>query len=414
MPELSHLQRCKECDSIVAVPEQLHRQTAYCPHCHESLESDNSWGLNRIAAIALSTLILLPFALTFPLMSIELLGMPINATVWQGVWKMATEGYPYTAFMVLLCAVIMPLCFISLILVICLQRWLKMRPRYTLIFLTKIKEWVMLDVYLVALAVAAFKIREYATLRFDIYLSAFVIATVLITLLFIKIDPIRLWRQFYPEYHPVYSDKPCLPSLCPTCEYTFNENIVDLKGRKRCPRCESNLTLPDSIKLQRVWACLIAGTIMMFPANLLPISAIALAGATSADTLMSGVLSFIDMGSYAVAAIVFIASIAVPVSKISIILYLLLAIHFRWRHSIRRQMQLLHYVHFVGRWSMLDLFVLSLMMSLLERGQLLTFSVGDAAFYFGAAVFLTMIASANLDARMLWRIHQAHCRHDAQ
>ncbi|KYL19210.1 membrane protein, partial [Mannheimia haemolytica] len=69
------------------------------------------------------------------------------------------------------------------------------------------------------------------------------------------------------------------------------------------------------------------------------------------------------------------------------------------------QMKLLHYVHFVVRWSMLDLFVLSLMMSLLERGQILSFSVGEAAFYFGAAVFLTMFASANLDSRMLWKIH---------
>ena len=102
------------------------------------------------------------------------------------------------------------------------------------------------------------------------------------------------------------------------------------------------------------------------------------------------------------------ASIAVPFSKVAIILYLLLAIHFKWRHSIHRQMKLLHYVHFVGRWSMLDLFVLALMMSLLERGQILSFSVGNAAFFFGAAVFLTMIASANLDAKMLWQIHYSN------
>lgn len=74
-------------------------------------------------------------------------------------------------------------------------------------------------------------------------------------------------------------------------------------------------------------------------------------------------------------------------------------------------MKLLHYVHFVGRWSMLDLFVLSLMMSLVERGQIISFSVGEAAFYFGAAVFLTMIASSNLDSKMLWAIHREHRSH---
>ncbi|VEI47506.1 PqiA protein [Actinobacillus equuli] len=277
-----------------------------------------------------------------------------------------------------------------------------------MILLSRIQEWVMLDVYLVALAVAAFKIRDYADLSFSIHLSAFVIVTILTTLLFIKIDPKEAWAYFYPEYHLLPKGYPTHPSLCPTCEYTFDEKIVDLKGRQRCPRCESNLAIPDSIKLQRVWACLLAGVVMMIPANTLPISATGLAGSVSADTLFSGVLTFISMGSYSVAAIVFIASIAVPFSKVAIILYLLLAIHYQWKHPIHWQMKALHYVHFVGRWSMLDLFVLALMMSLLERGQILSFSVGDAAFFFGAAVFLTMIASSNLDARMLWRIHYSN------
>lgn len=405
-PQSSYLQRCDECNLTVSVPSELVQQTACCPNCDNVLRSGSRWSLRRCSIIALSILILLPFALTFPLMSIELLGVPIHATIWGGAWKMATESYHYTAFMVLLCSVVMPIAFALLVLMIRIQRLIGNRPRFTLIFLTKIQEWVMLDVYLVAVAVAAFKIRDYAALRFDIYISAFIITTILTVLLFIKIDPKRLWQEFYPEYHSLSPDDPSNPTLCPTCEYTFDEKIVDLKGNRRCPRCETNLNVPESVKLQRVWACLIAGTIMMIPANIFPISVTGLAGAISADSLMSGVITFISMGSYAVAAIVFIASIAVPVSKVTILFYLLLAIKFRWKHPIHLQMKLLHYVHFVGRWSMLDLFVLALMMSLLERGQILSFSVGEAAFYFGASVFLTMIASANLDSRMLWRIHR--------
>lgn len=398
------LQTCRECGQDVRISLNTNGNSV-CPVCHHTLRKSYSWSLRRSTFLALAVLILLPFALTFPLLSIDLLGVKINATVWGGIWKMATAGYPYTAFMVLVCAVIMPVSFSLLILTIRLQRLIRQRPRYTLIFLTKIKEWVMLDVYLVALAVAAFKIRDYADLSFGPHLIAFVIIVILNTLLFIKVEPKQAWESFYPEYHPLPVDHPSKPTLCPTCEYCFDEKIMDLKGRQRCPRCESNLSVPDNIKLQRVWACFIAGSIMMIPANIFPISATELASNTSADSLISGVILFIEMGSYAVAAIVFIASIAVPVSKISIIFYLLLAIHYKWKHPIHLQMKLLHYVHFVGRWSMLDLFVLSLMMSLLERGQILSFSVGEAAFYFGASVFLTMFASANLDARMLWRIH---------
>lgn len=406
-PESPYLQRCGECRTLVQIAKNQPNQTACCPTCNEVLQPAKHWGLRRSSFVALSILILLPFALLFPLMNIDLLGMPIHASVWGGIWKMATEGFPYTAFMILLCAVIMPLAFVLLILTIRVQKWIAHRPRYTLLLLTKIKPWVMLDVYLVALAVAAFKVREYAALSFDFHLVAFIITTILTILLFIKIDPKRLWREFYPEYHPL-EQAHGTPNFCPECEYTFEEQIVDKKGQTRCPRCESNLSVSDNAKLQRVWATLVAGVIMMIPANLLPISITEFAGSTSADSLMGGVLLFIDLGSYAVAAIVFIASIAVPFSKVAVILYLLLAIHYRWKHSIHRQMQLLHYVHFVGRWSMLDLFVLALMMSLVERGQIISFSVGDAAFYFGAAVFLTMISSANLDAKMLWNIHRDH------
>lgn len=408
MKQQRYLQRCLECDTVVDIAKNLPNQTACCPNCDQILQPGNRWNLRRCAIIAMSILILLPFALFLPLMNIDLLGVQIHASVWGGVWKMATQGFPYTAFMILLCSVVMPFSFALLVLTIWVQKWLRHRPRYTLIFLNKVKQWVMLDVYLIALAVAAFKVRDYAPLSFDIYLLPFVLTTILTILLFIKIAPKRLWNEFYPEYHSLEPDHPCNPTLCPECEYTFDERIVDGKGRHRCPRCESNLDVPDKIKLQRVWATLIAGVVMMIPANILPISSTEFAGTTSADSLMSGVLLFMSMGSYTVAAIVFIASIAVPFSKVAIILYLLLAIHYRWKHPIHWQMKLLHYVHFVGRWSMLDLFVLALMMSLVERGQIINFSVGDAAFYFGAAVFLTMISSSNLDARMLWRIHREH------
>ncbi|OAQ14327.1 paraquat-inducible protein A [Bibersteinia trehalosi] len=406
-----YLQRCGECDSIVQIKKSLTLQHACCPNCGDVLQAGERWSLKRCAIIAMAILILLPFALMLPLMNIDLLGIKIYASVWGGTWKMATAGFQYTAFMILFCAIIMPISFASLVVLIWVQRLIGQRPRYTLLLLTKSKPWVMLDVYLVGLAVAAYKVREYATLEFDIHIIAFIFTALLTTLLFIKIDPQRWWADFYPEYHSLPHDHNGRVSLCPECEYSFDETIVDKKGHQRCPRCESNLDISDNIKLQRVWATLIAGAIMMIPANIFPISSVELAGVESADTLMSGVMTFLSMGSYAVAAIVFIASIAVPFSKIAVIFYLLLAIHYRWKHPIHWQMKLLHYVHFVGRWSMLDLFVLALMMSLVERGQIISFSVGEAAFYFGAAVFLTMISSSYLDARMLWRIHRENQSH---
>ena len=398
--------RCIGCDATVSVCRPQEGEYAQCPRCHHKLQSGSRWSLKRCSLIALSILILMPFALGYPLLSLDLLGTKIDASVWKGIWKMAVEGYSYTAFMIFICAVLMPVSFAILVIMLQISKLLKIKPRNVLLFVGYIKPWVMFDVYLVALAVTMFKVREYATLEVDVYLIAFVFTALLTTLLFIKINLDDLWHDFYPDQKPVTkSDKPL--ELCTACDYTFlkEDQEYDHRHRAICPRCASLIETPDSVKLQRVWATLVAGIIMLFPANLLPISGVYLTGNLSQDTLMSGVMSFISMGSYFVAFVVFFASIFVPVSKILIMLYLLASVHFKWRHSIKWQMRLLHIVHFVGRWSMLDLFVLALMMSLVTRGQIINFTVGPAAFYFGAAVFLTMISTSQFDSRLIWKIY---------
>lgn len=409
-PDFTHatyrLVRCIECDATVSVRRPQEGEYAQCPRCHHKLQSGSHWSLKRCSLIALSILILMPFALGYPLLSLDLLGTKIDASVWKGIWKMAVEGYSYTAFMIFICAVLMPVSFAILVIMLQLSKLLKIKPRNVLLFVGYIKPWVMFDVYLVALGVTMFKVREYATLEVDVYLIAFVFTALLTTLLFININLDDLWHDFYPDQKPVTkSDKPL--ELCTACDYTFlkEDQEYDHRHRAICPRCASLIEIPESVKLQRVWATLVAGIIMLFPANLLPISGVYLTGSLSQDTLMSGVMSFISMGSYFVAFVVFFASIFVPVSKILIMLYLLASVHFKWRHSIKWQMRLLHIIHFVGRWSMLDLFVLALMMSLVTRGQIINFTVGPAAFYFGAAVFLTMISTSQFDSRLIWKIY---------
>ena len=397
--------RCGECDAVVSVvfplPQDKH---AECPRCHHILTTTNRWSLHRCAMIALSILILMPFALGFPLLSIDLLGTKIDASVWKGIWQIATAGYTYTGFLIFICAVLMPTSFAILVLMLWFSKLLGIRPRNVLLFLSYIKPWVMFDVYLVALGVSMFKVREYATLEINIYLIAFVFTALLTTLLFIKLNLNELWNDFYPEKQQIDTNDKV--RLCTACNYTFAEQKTKHEhGHSICPRCVSYLDTSDAIKLQRTWAALIAGIIMLFPANLLPISGVYLTGTLSQDTLISGVISFIEMKSYFVAFVVFFASIFVPISKIFIMLYLLASVHFKWRHSIKWQLRLLHIVHFVGRWSMLDLFVLALMMSLVTRGQIINFTVGPAAFYFGAAVFLTMISTAQFDSRLIWKIY---------
>ena len=360
--------KCEECDASVETPLILNKdEQAECPRCHHHLATGGRWSVHRCAMVALSILILMPFALSYPLLSLHLLGVKIDASIWEGIWKMSVAGYEYTAFMVFICAVVMPITFAILVIMLWIAKILHIKPRSVLLFLGYIKPWVMFDVYLVALGVTMFKVREYATLEINVYLIPFIFTALLTTLLFIKLNLKALWKEFYPENEPAYD--------------------------------------ANNIELCDAWASLIAGIIMLFPANLLPISGIYLTGSLSEDTLISGVISFVNMGSYFVAFVVFFASIFVPISKAAILLYLLSCVHFKWRHSIKWQIRLLHIVHFVGRWSMLDLFVLALMMSLVTRGEIINFTVGPGAFYFGAAVFCSMISTSQFDSRLIWKIY---------
>ncbi|PCQ97103.1 paraquat-inducible membrane protein A, partial [Klebsiella pneumoniae] len=158
--------------------------------------------------------------------------------------------------------------------------------------------------------------------------------------------------------------------------------------------------------LQRSWAALIASLVFLFPANLLPISIIYVNGARQDDTILSGIISLAS-SNIAIAGVVFIASILVPFTKVIVLFTLLLSIQFKCEQGLRTRILLLRLITWIGRWSMLDLFVISLTMSLINRDQLLAFTMGPAAVYFGGAVILTILAVEWLDSRLLWDAHES-------
>ncbi len=143
---------------------------------------------------------------------------------------------------------------------------------------------------------------------------------------------------------------------------------------------------------------------LLIPVNLLPISVVYLNGSRREDTIFSGILDLAS-GNMPLAAVVFIASILVPFTKVLVMMTLLLSIHFRGEQGLKTRIRLLRVVTWVSRWSMLDLFVMSLTMSLVNRDQLLAFTMGNAAFYFGAAVILTIIWPLSGSTAACFRMH---------
>jgi paraquat-inducible protein A len=172
-----------------------------------------------------------------------------------------------------------------------------------------------------------------------------------------------------------------------------------------CPRCHSTLHLRKPRSLERTWAFLIASIALYFPANFMPIMAVGGLGGTSYDTIMSGVVNFWRKGDVLVAIIIFAASILIPILKMVALAWLCLAASGKTRTSPRNLTRLYHITELVGRWSMVDVFVVAILVALVQVGALTTVLAGPAIVSFAAVVILTMFAAMSFDPRLLWDRH---------
>lgn len=299
--------------------------------------------------------------------------------------------------MVAFCTVGVPVTLMASLLYLFFAPCIGMNLRPILLLLEKLKAWMMLDIYLVGLAVAAIKIRGFSDIEIGHGLVAYLTLTLLSLLTLIHLNPDQLWLRFYPRLHPVIN--PERYRLCLACHLT---SAPDPRGH--CPHCHSPLRARRRHSLQKSWAALISAIVFLVPANLLLISILYVNGARKEDTILSGIISLAN-SNVPVATVVFIASILVPFTKVIVLSSLLLSIHLRSQRSIMTRMRLLRAMIWIGRWSMLDLFVIALMMSLVNRDQLLAFTLDPAVFYFGAALILTILTAEWLDSRLMWDTH---------
>lgn len=171
-----------------------------------------------------------------------------------------------------------------------------------------------------------------------------------------------------------------------------------------CPRCGAPLHQRKTNSLTRTWALVIAAFIFYIPANVLPITVVTSLGKTQADTIMSGVIYFVLTGMWPIALVIFVASVAVPLIKLFVLSYLLISVQrkSRWRPEDRTR--LYRIAEAVGRWSMVDIFVVTILVALVKLGGLATIDAGPAASYFAAVVVTTIFAAMSFDPRLIWDV----------
>lgn len=187
---------------------------------------------------------------------------------------------------------------------------------------------------------------------------------------------------------------------CGSCGLLWDAGVA--RRMRSCARCGTILQHRKRDSISRTWALLIAGYALYLPANLLPILETTQLFALQRDTIMSGVVYLWVTGSWALAVIVFAASIVVPMTKLIALTLLLVSVQRRWAWRPHQRTQLYRLVEFIGRWSMLDVFVVAFTIALVQLQALASVRAGPGIVAFAAVVILTMFATKTFDPRLIW------------
>ena len=395
---------CQGCELPVDVIDVKRGKSAYCPRCNTQLYRGGEPSLSGNLAVAFTCLLLFVPSYFFNFLSIRLFGQMIPATLPSGVFSLFSDGFIFLSLLVLFCSAIAPLLVCSS--VVFAHMALKLRHftllKYSLWIVQHLKYWVMIDVFLIAVAISCFKLQDYSDIFVGPGLYGLILLQLFTVLLISRVSTRRYWEAFHQEKNYDFRHKEI---HCTCCHLSQPENDT-------CVRCKSPLYHRAPHSIQKTAAYLLAASIAIFPANIMPISILLSNGKRFEDTIFSGVTALIKNGMTGIAVIIFVASIVVPVAKIVGLTYILLAIKFKRRIFHRQRMTIYFMVKWIGKWSVMDLFVISIMMTLVDRGQLLDFTPGYGAIAFGFVVVSTMLAVENFDPRTIWDNYRDNNRDD--
>src|SRR5210317_1808757 len=205
--------------------------------------------------------------------------------------------------------------------------------------------------------------------------------------------------------HTIISARDVGLTSCHSCHLLCDRE--ERSADRVCPRCGTVLHDRKPNSIARTWALVLAAFIFYIPANVLPITTVISLGKAQSDTIMSGVIYFIHTGMWPIALVIFLASVFIPLLKLLILVFLLISVQRKssWRQQDRTR--LYRITEIIGRWSMVDIFVVTILVALVHLGGLATIHAGPGALFFGAVVVITIFAAMSFDPRLIWDTEEA-------
>jgi paraquat-inducible protein A len=400
---------CHECGKLYRYQRIPAGSEASCHGCGSLLYIHVPNSLNRSLALYLSALILFIIANTFPFLSLELGGRVVNNVLLSAGWSLYQGGMGELGLVIFFTSFAFPLLVIAGMLYLLLPIRLGFVPPYmgpVYRIIHTVIPWSLVGVFMLGVLIAIVKLQDLANVITGPALISFAVLLIVYSAARANFDPEILWSA---AGHPKQDLKSKTASSdskiinCHTCGWLSKED----ENHAHCIRCTTPLHYRKPNSIENTWALLFAATVLLIPANLYPILTVIRFGQGAPSTILSGVLHLIEDGMWGLAMIVFVASIVVPVTKLLVLSFLLLSVQYKsdWRPGDRTL--LYRVTEVIGAWSMVDIFLVGLLSSLVSLEALSTIEPGIGASYFAAAVVLTIFAAQSFDSRLIWDNAQA-------
>ena len=400
---------CHDCGLLQQISHMPEDGAVTCCRCDATLRKRErvkpEKSIEHTLALVITALVLLVISNVYPIIQVDAEGHEMAATLFGCVKYLFNNEMKFLAGLVFLTTIGAPLIQLTGLLYILLPLNFKRVPPFapqTYRLVRIITSWGMLEVLMLGILVSVVKLSAMATVAPSIALWSFALLMIVIAAILNDVDKEMLWGLISPDTKGRDTQRYKSDAQLTNCHNCHLIQTVSAEHESSCPRCKADVHWRKPDSLTRCMALVIAATVLYIPANLLPVMVVTSLGETEGDTIISGVMYLATTGDLPLAIILFIASICVPTIKLIILYLLLITVHFKSHWRPKERTQLYRLTEFIGRWSMVDIYVDTLMAAMIQIEGLIVIEVGVGAVAFGAVVVLTILAAKAFDPRLIW------------
>jgi paraquat-inducible protein A len=414
---------CPHCGLVSALPAPKPLHVVYCPRCDLAL-----WRMRRVSfnfpiACGLAAFFFYMSALAAPFLEITSYGRFQLARITTGPTQLTEQGYGSVALLVFAVTMIFPGIKLAILLLTLIGIETHFLPNRLLKALFRwyvpISPWAMIDVYLLGFLVAYTRLTVMASVHLDTALFSLIGFMISIAAADGSLDHEAAWRALDHNathgphahilhahaLHAAHATPPAAPNpadpliSCSACGL-LNQALPGTP----CRRCHGTLHPRKTDSIRRTWAFLIAAVLLYIPANIYPVMTITQLDRTYPYTIMGGIVELVNYNLWPLALLVFFASITIPLMKLLILGYMLLQTQKGSTLHLVGRTRAFRIIDFIGRWSMIDVFMISILVALVRFNQFADVRAQPGVSCFAAVVVLTIFAVNTFDPRLMWDV----------